>query len=82
VELSKLGLAPPKTKPKSPLPSIPIQDLLAQSHAVLSASAKKERLLSEFIEAKKKYTEELTLALNYGYLEGRTRIPKRLRVKE
>ena len=82
VDLSSLGLAPPKTKAKAPLPTIPISDLLTRSYAVLMSSAHKAKLRKEFAEAKKRYEEELALAEKHCYVNGKTRIPKRLRIKQ
>jgi hypothetical protein len=80
VDLSSLGLAPPATKPKAPLPTIPIPDLLTRAHAVLLSTAQKEKLRKEFVDAKKKYEDELALAEKHGYLNGKTRKPRRLRI--
>ena len=81
VDLSKLGLAPPKVKPKVPLPTVPISDVIARSHATLASAAQRIKLRKEFNETKKKYEEELALAEKYGYVNGKTRIPKRIRIK-
>jgi hypothetical protein len=81
VDLSELGLAPPKVKPKVPLPTIPITDLIARSHATLASTAHRIKLRREFSEAKRKYEAELALAEKHGYLDGKTRIPKRLPIR-
>jgi hypothetical protein len=81
VDLSELGLAPPKIKPKAPLPTVPITQLLTRSHAVLMATAQKEKIRREYHAAKRRYEHELALAEQYGYIDGKNRIPKRLRIK-
>lgn len=80
VDLSTLGLAPPKVQPKVPLPSIPLTDLLSRSHATLVQTMQRTRLRKEFNTAKKKYEEELALAEKHGYVNGKTRIPRRIRI--
>lgn len=82
VDLSELGLAPPKDKPKSPLATMPLTQLLAQSHAVILSYLKKARLGQELIDAKRTYEEEIKLAKKYGYVHTSTRIPRQLRKKE
>jgi hypothetical protein len=81
VDLSELGLAPPKTKQKPHLPAVPLADILAQSHAVIMSSAQKSRVDKELVETKRKFMEEITLADQHGYMNGKNRIPKRLRIK-
>jgi hypothetical protein len=81
VDLSELGLAPPKIKPKAALPTVPISTLMTRSHAVLIEVAQKEKLRNEYRVAKAKYEEETALAEQHGYINGKNRIPKRLRIK-
>ena len=81
VDLRSLGLAPPLVKPKAPLPTVPLVDVLARSHAVLMSVEQKQKLRTEFAEAKKRYEQELALAEEHGYLNGKTRIPRRIPIK-
>lgn len=81
VDLPSLGLAPPLVKPKAPLPTVPIVDVLAQSHAVLMSEEQKQKLRTEFVEAKKRYEQELSLAEEHGYVDGKTRVPRRIPIK-
>ena len=78
VDLSDLGLAPPKTKAPSPLPTIPIQNLVARSHAVLMSSAQRVMLSNELRDVKAKYKSELALAQKHSYLNQKTGILKRI----
>jgi hypothetical protein len=81
VDLSELGLAPPKTKPKAALPTVPISTLMTRSHAVLMEVAQKEKLRHEYREVKVKYQMETRMAEDWGYINGKKRIPKRLRIR-
>jgi hypothetical protein len=80
VDLEKLGLAPP-SKTKSPLPAVRLTDLVTRSHSILMASDLKTKLRLELILAKKEYERELQLAMQYNYLDGKNRIPKKIPLK-
>jgi len=80
VDLSALGLAPPRIKREPALPAMSLTDLLAQSHAVLASAAQRVSLREEFKCTKEKYEQELEMARKYGYADGRTRIPRRIRL--
>jgi len=45
------------------------------------SSAQKSKIRMELAEAKQKYQEELALAEQNGYANGKNRIPKRLPIK-
>jgi hypothetical protein len=44
------------------------------------SSAQNVKINHELVEAKQQYEGELTLAQHHGYVNGKNRIPKRLRV--
>ena len=76
-----MGLAPPTTKPIPALPTLPLSEVVTRSHAVLRTEAQKEKLLADYLEAKRIYEQEHALAVKYNYVDGKTRIPKRLPIK-
>jgi hypothetical protein len=82
VNLSDLGLAPPKEKTKVPLRTIPLLDLLTRSHAILISSAQKTKLRNAFAQAKIRYEQEKSLAETHDYLNGKNRIPKRIPIRQ
>ena len=82
VDLSKLGLAPPAVKAKEPLPFAPLAELVRRSYATIMSHDRKVEMQQDYISSKKRYEHERALAEQYGYIEGKNRIPKRLRLKE
>jgi hypothetical protein len=82
VDLSKLGLAPPAVRSKDPLPTAPLADIVSRSYATLISHDRKVQLNKDYVSSKKRYEEELALAEQYGYVNGKNRIPKRLRLKQ
>jgi len=67
VDLSELGLAPPKKEPKTPLPTMPYSELLTRAHTVLMTSQRKANLLND---VKQRYMNLLQEAKAEGYLPG------------
>ena len=45
------------------------------------SAEQKQKLRMEFAEAKKRYEQELALAEEHGYVNGKTRVPKRIPIK-
>lgn len=82
VDLSKLGLAPPAVKSKDPLPFAPLSELVTRSYATLLTHERKVKIQEEYLSSKKRYEQELALAEQNGYVNGKNRIPKRLRIKQ
>jgi hypothetical protein len=45
------------------------------------STTQRVKIAKRSVEAEQKYVEELALAEQHGYLNGKNRIPKRLRIK-
>jgi hypothetical protein len=81
VDLSELGLAPSKEKPKPALPMMSLRDLVARAHATSISAKQENRLRVEFQKVRTKYEEAVTLAKKEGYVDGKTRIPKLVKLR-
>jgi hypothetical protein len=80
INLEKLGLAPP-SKVNAALPTMRLTDLVTRAHSAIMASEQKSKSKLELIRARKEYEHELKMAKEYGYIEGKNRIPKKLPIK-